>query len=103
MIGTFIIRRVLAIGSTVLLTVTGCAFQGVNSLPLPGAVGRGSDAAVYHVEVANIGTLESNSPVLIDDVVVGSVGKMTLHGWHIAVEVSVKRDVAVPANAVAAV
>ena len=28
------IARVLAIGSTVLLTVTGCAFQGVNSLPL---------------------------------------------------------------------
>src|SRR5882757_10277198 len=103
MIGTFIIRRVLAIGSTVLLTVTGCAFQGVNSLPLPGTVGRGSDSAVYHVEVANIGTLESNSPVLIDDVVVGTVGKMTLHGWHIDVEVSVKRDVTVPANAVAAV
>jgi virulence factor Mce-like protein len=55
------------------------------------------------VEVANIGTLESNSPVLIDDVVVGSVGKMHLHGWHIDVEVSVKRDVTVPANAVAAV
>jgi hypothetical protein len=60
MIGKLIIRRVLAIGSAVLLTATGCAFQGVNSLALPGAVGRGSDAAVYHVEIANIGTLESN-------------------------------------------
>jgi phospholipid/cholesterol/gamma-HCH transport system substrate-binding protein len=98
-----IIRRVLAIGATVLLTVTGCAFQGVNSLPLPGAVGRGSDAAVYHVEVANIGTLESNSPVLINDVVVGSVGKMTLNGWHVKLDVSLKPDVIVPANAVATV
>jgi virulence factor Mce-like protein len=103
MIGTLIIRRVLAIGSTVLLTVTGCAFQGVNSLPLPGTVGRGNDAAVYHVEVANIGTLESNSPVLIDDVVVGSVGKMTLNGWHVKLDVSLKPDVIVPANAVATV
>jgi phospholipid/cholesterol/gamma-HCH transport system substrate-binding protein len=103
MIGTFIVRRVLAIGSTVLLTVTGCAFQGVNSLPLPGAVGRGNDAAVYHVEVANIGTLESNSPVLINDVVVGSVGKMTLNGWHVKLDVSLKPDVIVPANAVATV
>jgi phospholipid/cholesterol/gamma-HCH transport system substrate-binding protein len=103
MIGTLIIRRVLAIGSVVLLTVTGCAFQGVNSLPLPGAVGRGSDAAVYHVEVANIGTLESNSPVLIDDVVVGSVGKMTLHGWHVDLDLSLKPDVIVPGNAVATV
>ena len=97
------VRRVLALGSAVMLTVTGCAFQGVNSLPLPGAVGRGTDANVYHVELANIGTLESNSPVMIDDVVVGSVGKMTLHGWHVDLEVSVKPDVAVPGNAVATV
>jgi phospholipid/cholesterol/gamma-HCH transport system substrate-binding protein len=103
MIGSRIGRRVLVIGSSVMLTVTGCAFQGVNSLPLPGAVGRGADANVYHVEVANIGTLESNSPVMIDDVVVGSVGKMTLHGWHIDLEVAVKPGVVVPANAVAAI
>ena len=33
---------------------------------------------VYHVEVANIATLEPNSPVMIDDVVVGSVRSLTL-------------------------
>ena len=93
-------RRLLV---AVMLVVTGCSFQGVNSLPLPGAVGRGGDAAVYHVEMANIGTLESNSPVMIDDVVVGSVGRMTLHGWHVDLELSVKPDVVVPANAVATV
>jgi phospholipid/cholesterol/gamma-HCH transport system substrate-binding protein len=103
MIGSRIGRRALAIGTSVMLIITGCSFQGVNSLPLPGAVGRGTDAAVYHVEVANIGTLESNSPVLIDDVVVGSVGKMRLHGWHVDVDVSLKPDVVVPANAVATV
>ena len=80
-----------------MVTVTGCAFQGINSLPLPGAVGRGGGAAIYHVELANLGTLESNSPVLIDDVVVGSVGKMRLHGWHIDVDVSLKPETIVPA------
>ena len=55
------------------------------------------------MEVANVGTLESNSPVMIDDVVVGSVGKMTVQGWHADVEVSVQPDVVVPANAVASV
>ena len=40
---------------------------------------------------------------MIDDVVVGSVGKMTLHGWHVDVDVSLKPDVVVPANAVATV
>ncbi len=96
-------RRLIVIGGAAALTLTGCAFQGLNSLPLPGAVGRGSDANIYHVEIANVGTLESNSPVMIDDVVVGSVGKMTVQGWHADVEVSVKPDVVVPANAVATI
>ncbi len=103
MIGARSARRLAAIGCAVMVTVSGCAFQGVNSLPLPGAVGRGGDAAVYHVELTNVGTLESNSPVLIDDVVVGSVGKMRLHGWHIDLDLSLKPDVVVPANSVATV
>ena len=40
---------------------------------------------------------------MIDDVVVGSVGKMTVKNWHADVEISVKPDVVVPANAVATV
>ena len=84
-------------------TVGGCSFQGVNSLPLPGAVGRGPHANVYHVEIANVGTLESNSPVMMADVVVGSVGRMRVKGDHADIEVSVKPDVLVPANVVAAV
>ncbi|OMC33766.1 mammalian cell entry protein [Mycobacterium sp. GA-1841] len=95
--------RVTATCSAVMLTLTGCAFHGLNSLPLPGTVGRGSDATVYHVELANVGTLESNSPVMISDVIVGSVSGMKVDGWHADVEISVKPDVVVPANAVATV
>ena len=84
-------------------TVGGCAFQGVNSLPLPGAVGRGPHANIYHIEIANIGTLESNSPVMMGDVTVGSVGKMRVKGDHADIEVAIKPDVSVPANAVATV
>jgi virulence factor Mce-like protein len=40
---------------------------------------------------------------MINDVVVGSVGKMKLQGWHADVEISVKPDVVIPANAVASV
>jgi phospholipid/cholesterol/gamma-HCH transport system substrate-binding protein len=87
----------------VVLTATGCSFEGLNSLPLPGTVGRGSGATVYHAEFANIGTLESNSPVMINDVVVGSVAKMSFSNWHIDLELSVLPDVVVPANAVARV
>jgi phospholipid/cholesterol/gamma-HCH transport system substrate-binding protein len=97
------VRRAVVIACGIAVTATGCSFQGLNSLPLPGAVGRGPDAATYHVEIPNVAQLESNSPVMIDDVVVGSVGKMTVDNWHADVEVSVKPDVVVPANAVATV
>lgn len=97
------LKRWTVLGCSAALSLTGCAFQGVNSLPLPGAVGRGPDAVTYHVEVPNVATLESNSPVMINDVVVGSVGKMTVRDWHADVEISVKPDVVVPGNAVATV
>jgi phospholipid/cholesterol/gamma-HCH transport system substrate-binding protein len=95
--------RLIAIALLVIVMPTACAFHGLNSLPLPGAVGRGSGGTVYHAQFVNIGTLESNSPVMIDDVVVGSVGKMTFSNWHINVDLMIKPDVMVPANAVASI
>lgn len=100
---TATIRRGASVSCCVVLTTAGCGFQGLNSLPLPGAVGRGSHASTYHVEVDNVGTLEPNSPVMMDDVTVGSVGNMTVEGWHANVEVSVRPDVVIPANVVATV
>jgi virulence factor Mce-like protein len=95
--------RALAGGCSVAVLSAGCGFNGVNTLPLPGTVGNGSGHAVYHVEISNVGSLEQNSPVMINDVVVGSVGPMKLSGWHADVEVSVLPDVVVPGNAVATV
>ncbi|WP_445163686.1 MCE family protein [Mycobacterium sp. Dal123C01] len=96
-------RRLLVIGSCVLLTAAGCGFKGLNSLPLPGAVGRGPGAQIFHVQIADVATMEANSPVMIDDVVVGSVSNMTMRDWHADVEVAVRPDVVVPANVVASV
>ncbi|MGV0874887.1 MCE family protein [Mycolicibacterium sp. XJ879] len=101
-IGTSL-RRLAVLATGVVLAATGCAFQGLNSLALPGTVGRGPDASTYRVIIANVGSLESNSPVLVDDVVVGSVGRMRVNNWHADVEISVRPDVVIPANAVATV
>ena len=98
-----LMRRVSVLCAAVMLAVTGCAFNGLNSLPLPGAVGRGPGAHVYHVELTGVGTMEPNSPVMIDDVIVGSISKMTVRNWHAFVDISVNPDVAVPANVVARV
>ncbi|MBV9516116.1 MAG: MCE family protein [Mycobacteriaceae bacterium] len=98
------LRRVIVIATCVAITVTGCAFEGLNSLPLPGPGHLlGPSGNTYHVEIANVGTLESNSPVMINDVIVGSVGNMSVRNWHAYVDVTVKPDVVVPANAVASV
>jgi virulence factor Mce-like protein len=86
-----------------MLVLTSCGWHGVNSLPLPGAPGRVSGATRYVVEMANVGSLESNSPVMIDDVAIGSVGTITVRDWHADVEVLVKPGVVVPANVVATV
>jgi phospholipid/cholesterol/gamma-HCH transport system substrate-binding protein len=97
-------RRSWAVVAVVIITsgASGCGFRGLNSLPLPGTEGR-RDASVFHIEIANVGMLESNSPVLVDDVVVGTVGDMRLRNWHADVEVFVRPDVVVPGNAVATV
>ncbi|KUI13751.1 mammalian cell entry protein [Mycobacterium lehmannii] len=97
------VRRLVVMACFLALAVTGCTFEGVNSLPLPGTVGRGAGAAVYYVQVANVGSLEPNSPVMLGDVVVGSIGKMKVTNWHADIEVSVRPDVVIPANAVATV
>jgi phospholipid/cholesterol/gamma-HCH transport system substrate-binding protein len=96
-------RARVGLAAVVALGVTGCAFHGLNSLPLPGTVGTGPSANIYHVEIANVGSLESNSPVMIGEVVVGSVGKMTFQNWHADVEIRVNPGTAIPANTVAVV
>lgn len=94
-------RVFIGIGCTVVLS--SCGWQGASALPLPGAPGRVSAAQQMVVEMANVGSLVSNSPVLVDDVVVGSVGDITVKNWHAVVEVLIRPEVKVPANAVATV
>ncbi|MCV7317091.1 MCE family protein [Mycolicibacillus parakoreensis] len=103
MIGLHILRRGVALVALLACTVTGCAFGGLNSIALPGVQGRGPGAQHFSVELANVGTLESNSPVMLSDVIVGSVGAMTVENWHAQVDIAVNPGVVVPANAVATV
>lgn len=96
-------RHILAVAMVTILSATACSFEGVNSLPLPGTVGREEGASTFTVELANVGTLEPNSPVLIDDVVIGSIRRIGIAGRHAEVSIRVKPGVDVPANAIATV
>ena len=96
-------RKMLGLLLALILLATGCTFRGVNSVALPGTVGSGPGACRYYLEVGNVATLEPNSPVMLDDVTVGTVRAITVRNWHAHVTVSVRPDVVVPANAAAAV
>ena len=65
-------RKALAIGSGALL-LTGCSFGGLNSLNMPGTAGHGTGSYKITVELPDVATLPQNSPVMVDDVTVGSV------------------------------
>ncbi|WKG04060.1 MCE family protein [Mycolicibacterium sp. HK-90] len=97
------VARLISVGAVVSVAVSGCAWHGVNSLPLPGAPGRVADSSRFIVEMANVASLESNSPVMMSDVTVGSIGAITVQDWHANVEIFVKPGIVVPANVVAAV
>jgi phospholipid/cholesterol/gamma-HCH transport system substrate-binding protein len=96
-------RRTLVIGTgTVLLA--GCQFGGLNSLNMPGTAGHGKGAFSITVEVPDIATLPQNSPVMVDNVTVGSVSGIEAvqrddGTFYAPVKLSLDRQVNLPANA----
>lgn len=91
----------VAVGLTMALGVTGCSWDGLNSLPMPGNEGTGEGAYQVRIQMPNVTTLTRNSPVRVDDVAVGTVTGIEVEGWHALVTVSLNPDVVLPANAVA--
>ncbi|GAA5056037.1 MCE family protein [Nocardia callitridis] len=98
-------RRVAAVSLavSVVLVASGCGWRGLNSLPLPGTVGRGDGAYSVRIEMPDVSTIERNSPVLVDDVTVGTVTDIALVDQHALVTVGLVAEVELPENAVAKV
>ncbi|MGW4715512.1 MCE family protein [Nocardia sp. NPDC004260] len=96
-------RRTAAVaaGLAVALGVTGCQWDGLNSLPMPGTEGTAPGSYEVRVQMPNVTTLTRNSPVRVHDVAVGTVSKIEVEDWHALVTVSLNPDVHLPANAVA--
>lgn len=92
-----------ALGAAALLA-SGCTWNGLNSLPLPGTVGTESDAFQITAVVPDVGTLTQNSPVMIDDVTVGSIRKITAdENWNARVTIGLKAGTRVPRGTTAMV
>ena len=100
-------RRGLVLGSGVLL-LAGCQFGGLNSLDMPGTSGHGSGSYTITVELPDVATLPQNSPVMIDDVTVGSVSGIEAMQrpdgtFFAAVKLSLEGNVNLPQNSTATV
>jgi phospholipid/cholesterol/gamma-HCH transport system substrate-binding protein len=100
-------RRGLVLGSGVLL-LAGCQFGGLNSLDMPGTAGHGNGSYTITVELPDVATLPQNSPVMIDDVTVGSVSGIEAMqrpdgSFFAAVKLSLDGNVNLPQNSTATV
>jgi phospholipid/cholesterol/gamma-HCH transport system substrate-binding protein len=97
----------MVVGSSAVL-LSGCAFGGLNSVDMPGTEGHGSGAYQITVELPDVATLPQNSPVMVDDVTVGSVSGIEARQrpdgtFFAAVKVSLNQNVELPENASAKV
>ncbi|OMQ25290.1 MULTISPECIES: MCE family protein [Rhodococcus] len=97
-------RRVRAarVACTLLFAVTatgvsGCRFDGVNSLPLPGNSASGQTYTVT-VELADVQNLVGNSPVKAGNVVVGNIGGIASRNWTAVLTLDIDSDVELPSN-----
>ncbi|WP_330254484.1 MCE family protein [Nocardia sp. NBC_00565] len=95
--------RTTLVGLAVVATISGCQWRGLNSLPLPGTVGHGPGSYSVRIEMPDVATIDRNSPVVVDDVTVGSVTAISLHNQHALVTVTLDGGVRLPENATAKV
>ncbi|CDO21235.1 MCE family protein [Mycolicibacterium mageritense] len=102
-----VLRRATVLGSGAVL-LAGCQFGGLNSLNMPGTAGHGPGSYTITVQLPDVATLPQNSPVMVDDVTVGSVSGVDAvqrpdGTFYAAVQLSLDSNVKLPANATARV
>ncbi|BDY27239.1 MULTISPECIES: MCE family protein [Mycolicibacterium] len=102
-----VLRRATVLGSGAVL-LAGCQFGGLNSLNMPGTAGHGAGSYTITVQLPDVATLPQNSPVMVDDVTVGSVSGVDAvqrpdGTFYAAVQLSLDSNVKLPANATARV
>ncbi|MFF3285998.1 MCE family protein [Streptomyces sp. NPDC003023] len=92
------VALVTAMGSVLL---TGCEFNGLYDVNLPG--GAAADGNAYHVtaDFRDVLDLVPQSSVKVNNVTVGAVEKVELVGWHARVRLRIADDVKLPDNAIA--
>lgn len=87
--------------ATGLLALTGCNFDGLYGVSLPGGADLGDHPYTVHAEFNDVLDLVPQSSVRVNDVLVGRVDSISLNksNWTADVTMSVNGNVSLPANA----
>ncbi|MFE7226279.1 MCE family protein [Nocardioides sp. NPDC057577] len=85
------------------LMLTGCGTFSVYDLPLPGGVDAGDDAISVTAQFQDALDLVPQSTVKLEDIDVGKINKIWLDDGVATVEMLLKKDVELPANARASI
>lgn len=80
--------------------LSGCRFDGVNSLPLPGNAVSG-DSYTVHVRLTDVQNLLPNSIVRFDNVVVGTIRDVSLRQGTAVLELELGDDYPIPRGSMA--
>jgi len=95
--------RLAAAGAVAAVSLTGCGFHGIYSLPLPGAAGTGSNTYTIKVEFRDVLDLVPYSAVKVNGATMGHVKSISVKNGHAEVVCQVDDAAHLPRNAVAAV
>jgi len=88
-----------AVATALVLSLTGCAFHGLYSAPLPGGADLGSHPYRVLIDFTDVLDLVPQSSVKVNDVTVGKVESIRLIDWHAQVQIALNGNVQLPANA----
>jgi phospholipid/cholesterol/gamma-HCH transport system substrate-binding protein len=95
-------RTAVVLVAVAALGLSGCAWRGLNSLPLPGTQGGGPGSFTVRAQMADVNNIQQNSRVRVGDVTVGTVTKIERQDWHALLTLKLNGDVNLPANCTAA-
>ena len=93
-----LLRRTVA-ALVLALVVSGCTFDGVYDLPLPGNKVGKDEGFEVSADFADALNVVPRSFVMVGDVPVGQVESITRVGWHARVTMRLRDDVVLPENA----
>ena len=92
---------IAGLGGLTGLTGRSGTFNGLGDVPLPGGPDLGSDPIQLTITTEDVLSLARQASVKVNDVTIGRVDSIERVGWNARVKLSVRSDVALPANAIA--